>query len=40
MYRIEDKADFNVKRRELEKLLGHDYYPEFFRKMQDERHFP
>lgn len=38
IYCSEDKSNFNIQRMYDEELLGHDYYPEIFKNMQDEMH--
>jgi hypothetical protein len=40
IYNLEDKSNFNIQRYEAEKLLGFDYYPEYFKRVQEEMHFP
>jgi hypothetical protein len=40
VYHIKDKARFNKLRNEIKYMLGYDYYPEYFKRVQEEMHFP
>lgn len=40
IYSLRDNAKFNIKRYEWKKLMGFDYYPEYFKRVQEEMHLP
>jgi len=40
IYNIINHSEFNLKRGEIKKLIKKDYYLEYFKRMQEEMHFP
>ena len=40
IYSVVDKSDFRCLQHDTKELLGFDYYPEYFKRQQEEMHIP